>query len=355
MEKRSTLVTTVGLDVGDRNSRFCVLAAADGERLEEGRVATSEMALRQLFGGREPMRIALEAGTHSGWISRLLAGLGHEVIVANPRKVRLIYENRQKDDRIDAEQLARLARLDPRLLRPITHRSAQAEADHSLVRSRAILVQTRAALINHCRGLVKTAGGRLPSSDARSFAAKAATAVPAGLGEALEPVLASIAELTEHIRRMDRKIEELAKTRYPETALLRQVHGVGALSALSYVLKLQSPKRFATSRQVGAYLGLVPARADSGASRPQLRITKEGDSYLRKLLVQCAHYILGPFGIDCDLRRYGERLVRRGGKAAKKRAAVAVARKLAVLLHHLWRSGEAYEPLRNVLGGQRAA
>ena len=357
MGKRSTeqFESVCGLDLGDRKSQLCVLDRESGDVLEETRLVTSELALRHRFAGVSPLRIALEVGTHSPWISRLLASLGHEVIVANARKLRLIYENRRKDDRVDAEYLARLARVDPRLLSPVRHRGAASQADLAVVRSRAVLVTSRTRLVTHCRGVVKSLGSRLPSCDARSFAAKASAALPEALRPALEPVIEEIARLTLAIGQMDKLIEHLAAERYPETALLSRVRGVGSLTALTYVLTLEEAQRFGRSRTVGAYLGLVPARADSGESRPQLRITKEGDRYLRTLLVQCGHYILGPFGEDCELRQFGERLVERGGKAAKKRAAVAVARKLAVLLHHLWASGEEYDPFHSSGSASRAA
>jgi transposase len=179
--------------------------------------------------------------------------------------------------------------------------------------------------------------------------------LPESLKETLAPVMTAIEAISEQIRRLDRRIQELGKKKYPETRLLRQVAGVGPKVALSYVLTLQDPIRFAVSRAVGAYLGLVPARRQSGASDPQLRITKEGDGLVRRLLVQSAQYILGPFGPDCDLKRFGLELARRGGANAKKRAVVAVARKLAVLLHHLWRSGEVYEPTRARLAATKAA
>lgn len=171
--------------------------------------------------------------------------------------------------------------------------------------------------------------------------------MPAELVSALGPVLETIAELTVRIRAYDRELERLCAQQYPETQRLRQVAGVGALTALAYVLVLEDPTRFARSRAVGPYLGLRPKRAESGQARPQLRISKGGDVLLRKLLVQSAHYVLGPFGPDTDLRRWGQRLAARGGKNAKKRAVIAVARKLAVLLHRLWMSGAKYEPLRH--------
>jgi transposase len=158
---------------------------------------------------------------------------------------------------------------------------------------------------------------------------------------------AEIGSLTERVRQYDRKLEAVSKEHYPETELLRQVEGVGPLTALTFVLTLEDPYRFEKSRSVGAYLGLVPARDQSGDRDPQKRISKEGDQRLRKLLVSGAHYILGPFGSDSDLRRHGEKIASRGGKNAKNQAVVAVARKLSVLLHSLWISAEVYEPLRN--------
>jgi len=156
---------------------------------------------------------------------------------------------------------------------------------------------------------------------------------------------AEIGSLTERIREYDRKLETVCEEHYPETQLLRQVEGIGALTALTFVLTLEDPYRFERSRSVAAYLGLVPARDRSGERDPQKRISKEGDQMLRKLLVGSAHYITGPFGKDSDLRRHGEKIASRGGKNAKKRAVVVVARKLAVLLHRLWVSGEVYDPL----------
>ena len=337
---------TVGLDLGDRHIQVCVLDEA-GEVIEEARLATKPQALRRRFSGAERLRIVLEAGTHSPWVSRLLAELGHEVIVANPRKLRLIYANDSKSDRVDAEYLARVGRLDPALLAPLTHRGAETQADLAILRSRNALVRARTRLISHARGTTKSLGARLPACSAESFAAKAGACVPDELRPALAPVLAVIAGLCAEIRALDERIEEMARQRYPETALLTQVPGVGTLTATVYVLTLEDPERFPRSRSVGSYLGLRPRQRDSGSLQPQLRITKAGDEHLRWLLVGAAHYILGPFGPDTDLRRWGLGLAAQGGRSGKKRAAVAVARKLSVLLLRLWVTGEVYEPLRN--------
>jgi transposase len=345
-DSSETRQITIGLDLGDRKSYFKIFDKA-GELLEEGRIPTTSKALQKQFSSMPRARIALEVGTQSGWVSRALQSLGHEVIVANARKLRLIYENKRKDDRVDAEYLARVARLDVKLLSPIQHRGAQAQADLELVRGRENLLRCRTQLINHVRSAAKLLGKRLPASSTPSFARKVRPEIPLPLEQALVPLLDLIAQLTETIREYDRVIEQWCEQKYPETGLLRQVTGVGPLSALTYVLTLETPHRFGKSREVGPFLGLSPGRKQSGERDPQRRITKQGDRYLRQLLVNCAHYILGPFGIDSDLRRHGEKIAARGGPNAKKRAVVAVARKLGVLLHHLWVSGEVYEPLYN--------
>jgi transposase len=357
MKKVSTAVTkqsrnisrakpTIGLDLGDRNSWYCVLDEAGHIEVEQ-RVRTNAKALQEVFGATPRSRIALEIGTHSPWISRLLSGLGHEVIVANARKVRLIGESRKKDDRLDAQTLARLARIDPELLYPVKHRSAQAQADLMMIRARAGLVRARTGLVNTARGLAKSYGERLRGCNVRNMNPEKAEGLSPELQTALAPLLACIESVSEQIREYNDRIEKLAQESYPQLALLKQIKGVGTLIALTFLLTLEDPQRFRKSRDVGCYLGLQPGRRNSGQSEPQMHISKEGDPYLRTLLVQGAQHILGPFGVDCDLRRWGLKLAERGGRNGKKRAIVATARKLAVLLHHLWVSGEVYQPLHN--------
>ena len=321
---------TAGLDLGDRYSYLCLIDTQSGEVVEEGRLRTTPEALRRRFVSEPSLRIAMETGTHSPWVSRLLEECGHEVLVANARKLRLIYANKRKTDEIDAENLARLARLDPKLLYPVRHRGEGSQAHMALIRSRQALIGCRTQLVNHVRGAVKSFGARLPKCPARSFHNKAPQHIPEALRPALEPVLEQIASLTERIRQYDRLLVAISKEHYPETELLCQVEGIGPLTALTFVLTLEDPYRFERSRSVGAYLGLVPATERSGERDPQRRISKEGDQMLRKLLVGSAHYVLGPFGSDSDLRRHGQKIASRGGKNAKKRAAVAVARKLCV-------------------------
>jgi transposase len=335
---------TIGLDLGDRSSRYCVLDEAGGIVLEQ-KVSTAAKGLQGAFAGMPGSRIALETGTHSPWVSRLLSALGHDVIVAHARNVRLIGESRKKDDRLDAQTLARLARIDPQLLCPVKHRSAKAQADLTMIRARAGLVRARTALVNTARGLAKSYGERLRGCNGRNMNPEKANALSPELQTALEPLLAGIEAVSEQIREYNQRIECLAQQSYPQVELLKQVKGVGTLIALAFVLTLEDPHRFRKSRDVGCYLGLQPGRRNSGQSEPQLHISKEGDPYVRTLLVQGAQHILGPFGPDCDLRRWGLKLAERGGRNGKKRAIVATARKLAVLLHHLWTSGEVYQPL----------
>jgi transposase len=337
---------TIGMDLGDKTSRYCVLGR-NGELLSEGSVATTRKGMTQKFAGMRRCRVAMEVGTHSPWLSRWLASLGFETIVANARQVELISRNSRKNDRMDAQLLARLARVDPQLLRPIRHRSEQAQADLMTIRIRAALVEARTSLVNAARGFAKAQGDRLPACDADAMGVEKMEALPAEMRESLRPLLEQVESLTEKIQESDAKIEQIARTQYPETELLRQVSGVGTLIALTFVLTVEDRDRFRKSRDVGCYVGLRPKQSESGQSQPQLRITKEGDRYLRQLLVQGAHCILSRRGPDTDLKRWGLKLAERGGKNAKKRAIVAVARKLAVLLHRLWVCGEVYEPLRN--------
>ena len=341
---------TVGLDLGDRSSRYCILNEA-GEKASEDQLPTTKTGLDSIFAKMAPCRIALEVGTHSPWVSRHLAAMGHEVIVANPRKVRLITQSVKKNDRMDAEQLARLARVDPKLLAPIRHRGPEAQGDLAVIRARAELVDSRTALINTARGLAKPMGERLKSCDADYVKESLADGLNEATQNAIRPLLKSVEEITKQIGVYDKKIQEIEK-RYPETKVLKQVNGVGTLVALTYILTLEDAERFEHSRDVGPYLGLTRKLRDSGESQPELGISKAGDQLLRRLLVQAAHCILRDGAPDSDLRTWGLTKVeagagKKGSKRRKKKAAVAVARKLAVLLHRLWVTGEVYDPQYN--------
>ncbi len=339
----------IGIDLGDRFSHCCVLGA-DGTVLTEGRVVTTPDGMARHFQQLPPTRIAFEVGSHSRWMSELLANWGHEVILANPRNLRMISDSIRKSDRVDAHTLARLARIDPQLLSPIVHSNPQTYSHMTLLKSRDLLVRTRTRLTNAIRGVMKAVGLRLRSAGGTTFPSRTALLVPEELKQSLLPLLETISHLNKQIYQFDKAIDRVARERYPETARLRQISAVGPVTSLQYVLTIGNPNRFAHSRDVGAYLGLTPRRRQSGDVDQQLRISKAGNRRLRSLLVQCAQYLLGRFGPDTDLKRWGARMSERGGKNAKKRAIVAVARKLAVLLHRLWVTGDTYRPLHNAMG-----
>jgi transposase len=336
----------IGLDLSDRTGHFYAIDM-EGLKIAEGSVVLLGPELQRWASSLPKTVMAIEAGTHSPWISRLLSACGHEVIVANPVKVALITQNVQKTDPVDAEYLARLARFDRELLFPIQHRGEQAQIDLQMIRTRDMAVQVRTKLIGHVRGAVKSFGQRLKSCSTEAFVNTNRKLVPEELQEALSPILVQIEQLSKTIDGYDRQIQKIATERYPEVERLTQIKGVGTLTGLTYVLVLEDASRFEASRSVGAFLGLTTRKDQSGKSDPECGITKAGDRLLRRLMIQSAQYILGRFGEDCDLRRHGEKLAARGGKRAKKRAVTAVARKLSVLLHRLWVSGETYDPLRN--------
>jgi transposase len=339
MDKRNT----IGMDMGDKNHRICVIGA-DAEVVAKEDIGNRVGAIREYFGKYEPCVIAMEAGTHSAWVSRELEAMGHEVLVGNPRKLRAIWDTDEKDDDRDAEMLARIARFDRSLLHPIHHRGKEAHTDLAVLKARDVLVRSRSKLVAHVRGSVKASGSRIRSCSAESFHYKAIGEIPEELRKALAAMIEVIEDLTARIREYDKQIEALCDKKYPETDMIRQIAGVGPITALGYVLTIEESSRFQKSRTAGAFLGLTTKRDKSGETDKQLHITKAGNVYLRRLLVGSAQYIMGPFGPDCDLRRFGMKLAQRGGKNAKRRAVVAVARKLAVLIHHLWASGETYDP-----------
>jgi transposase len=345
MTQRSTTMPTrtIGIDLGDRESAYCVVNEA-GEIIEECSVRTERSALEDRFGPELPARIVIEASGQSQWICRCLEGLGHEVIVANPRQVLLISKSSRKTDRNDAELLARLGRMDPELLCPVVTRSEESSTVRALLRARSQLVTTRTRLVNLVRCETKVTGSRIPTCSAESFHRQARPHLPDALRSALEPVLDVLAELQLRVRAYDKEIDKLSAEEYPVTQVLRQVAGVGPLVALTYVVTIDNPRRFSRSRTLGSFLGLAPRSFQSGERNPQLRISKAGDSEMRRLLVGAASYVLRKASPECDLKRYGTRIARGGSKRDRDRARVAVARKLAVLLHRLWLTGQVYDP-----------
>ena len=331
---------TIGVDLGDKISKYAILNE-EGVAVEEGSFRNNVESIAKHFGERGKARVALEVGTQSAWIAREFAKLGHEVIVANARELKWITSSDTKNDRNDAVKLARLARADRNLLAAVEHRTAEQQAELAVIRARDALVKSRSLLVNTARSLAKGFGLRLPASITHTFGARALAGLAENLRTAMSGLLEEIDAVGVKIRDYDQRIAEVA-AKHPEVERLASVPGVGTLTAAAFVLTLGRRERFAHSRDVGSFLGLRPRQKQSGERDPQLGISKSGDTYLRKLLVQCAHHILGHWGKDSSLRQWG--LSKSDGASGKKRAVVAVARKLAVLLHRMWTTGEVFKP-----------
>lgn len=345
---------TIGIDLGDRSHRICILDRM-GIITQESSIINDYIALKMLAANHPDARFVMEVGTHSPWISAYLRELGCEVIVGNARKLKAISEHERKCDELDARTLAKIGRMDVDLLYPINHVSQEALTDRLVISSRENLVNDRKRMTQSIRGSVKALGRRIDSCSPEVFPARARAAladVPELL-DTIEATLECIETMNRSIKKLDDKLDKLSAEKYPVTEILQQVAGVGPITAIAFVLAIEDPNRINETRNVGAYFGLVPGRSQSGDSDPQKGISKTGNPYVRKLLTQCAQYILGAHGPDCDLRQFGERRMEKGGdtkqaaKGAKKKAITAVARKLAVLLLSLWKSGATYDPFLN--------
>ena len=337
-----------GIDLHAEYSQICILDE-DGEVMETSRVGTSVKALERFFG-RDRLRVVMEAGGSSPWVSRLLESLGHEVVVCSPRRVRLIAESKLKNDRIDAEVLARLVRLDPEFLKPIRHRSEQAQLLRSNLKVRSAMVEARTKWINTIRGLLRGFGYKVSGKAPHTFVQRVdRMKLPGELRAVIEPLLEQLDLLTGEIERRNEQLEEMVKD-LPEVGHLREIPGVGPVVATYFVLTIDDPDRFRNSRDVASFFGLRPSMRESASVTHFGRITREGDPEMRRLLVQAAHGCLRTRA-DSELKNWALALAERRGKG---KAVVALARKLAVLMHHLWVTGEVYQAFPNTEDSQAA-
>jgi transposase len=334
---------TVGIDLGEHYAKYAVLELGD-EFLEQGKIPMTEAGFRRQFEHWKPALMAIEAGTHARWVARVLKEMGHEVIVANPRELRALTHSAKKNDGEDARKLARYARADVGLLKPVQLRSEAVQKELLKLQTRDVLVRTRAHLTSTVRGLVKGFGARVPKCTTQGFAVRAAQSLPEEIRSSLQPVLDVVALLTEFIKEADAQVDAMV-AEHPVAARLDGIAGVGPVTAMTFVLTIEEASRYRRSRDVGAAMGLTPRSDQSGESDPQLGITKQGNELMRRLLVQCGQRLLGPQGQDCAIRQWGLKLAGEGkNKKLKKRAVVAVARKLAVVMHRLWVTGEQFVP-----------
>lgn len=334
-----------GIDLGSKHSEICLVDAA-GEALWRKRIPTTAAAFEKALGSLAPLPIAIETGGESNWVRRRLIALGHQVTVADAKRLKVVTDTYSKDDRRDARLLAQIQLRWPELLAAVAPRSLETERNRALLKARQSVVEARVKLMNSARGLLKSFGVKPPPVSAEAFARRLRPLTPAGLEAALGPLLDAIAALGAVIRGYDQAVETLCRERYQQaTSRMRSIKGVGPLTALAFTLELDDDVgRLRSSRAAGALVGLRPKRRDSGAAQPDLSITKAGNRMLRALLIQCAQYVLGR-GDDSALRRWGLGLAERSGtKRGKRRAVAATARKLAVLLHTLWRRDEDFAP-----------
>ena len=256
---------------------------------------------------------------------------------------------RRKNDMRDRRLLMELAwDMDRKQVRQVWQRPRELQEDLTMVRARDAVKRSRSRLTNAARGLVKPYGERIPKCDADYLPKHARETLSAAVLTLVEPLLQGIEALTQQLQQYDRQLAAMLARRHEDARRVEQPRGVGLVATSTYLSVIGDPKRFARSRDVPAYVGCVTRQEQSGESDPQLGISKAGDPLLRRIMVQSAQYILGPFGEDSDLRRWGLKLAGDGkNKARKRKAVMAVARKLMVLLHRLWITGETYEPLRN--------
>ncbi len=343
---------TIGLDLGDKFSEVCVLDP-DQRVVSRGPVRTDPARLQALFSNFPGATAVLEVGSQSRWVQALgrRSGLGR-VIAADPRQLQLITQSVKKSDRRDAYVLARAGQGLPELLNPVEHRSEEVHADLAVMRTRELLVDQRTRLVNRIRGLVKASGHRLSSCSATYFFRQARPQIPPQLKPACAPLFVLLEVIHEQLLEITRQAKKLVREKYPVVDFLMTVPSIGLRTALTFALTIEDPARIRGTRNIGAYLGVTPRKKESGDSSPQLGITKAGDTHVRRLLVLCAHHLLAR-GKDCRLKRWGLQLCERGGRNAKKRAVVAVARKLAVHMLAIWKTGEVYDPWRGVPESQR--
>jgi transposase len=345
--------TVVGIDIGDKYLQVCEIDADDV--VTGGRFVSTESKLREQFEGRERRRIIVEMGSSTRWIAELLRSLGHEVLIVDPRRIKLISGSLYKDDKVDALTLALLGTEAPRLLKTVPLRDLEHQKALTLVRARACAVTGRTRVINSLRGMLKPYGYRIPKSATSTLVSWLNETLDAEILPLIQPLLGLLETSDIQIGRYDKEAKQLLPKLAPEAVRLCEIPGVGPITALYFAALIGNPERFRKARDVGSYLGLCRRRDDSGEHRSELRITKAGDRYMRALLVNCAAQIMGPFGKESDLRTWGLKKMGGGTRVEKRKAKVALARKLSVIMLTLWKSGASYDRFHQTKNVARAA
>ena len=335
----------VAIDLSDRQSRWEARDLSTGE-VRTGVVQMTPAGLERCFAAAEHCTVVMEAGTHSHWLCAQLRKMGHraEVLPADGLREGSGKKRRRNDAKDAASLLEHAVDIERPRVKKLWQRPDEYQRDLALMRMRNAMVEARAGLVSTVRGTVKQFGERVSKCDVEYFAGRARGELSAGMLALVEPVLGQIEELNKVVAQYDEQVRAYLARR-PEAARLLAVPGVGDVTVGAFLAYVGEASRFAHSRDVAAYIGLVPDQDQSGEHDPQLRITKSGDRMVRRNFLECARGIMGPFGKDSALRRWALALAGDGrNKIRNNKAAVALARKLAVLLHRLWVSGQAYDP-----------
>lgn len=334
--------TTIGLDLGNTFNKAVGLDAGGNVVLRED-LRNDAATMKAFFEAHRGATVAMETGTHCRWIAALAAECGCHPVVGNARKLRLISESSRKNDWADAQKLARLCRSDRSLLHPVELHDDRHHRLYQLLRQRDALVSMRTALVNQLRGFAKAGGTMLPRCDARSFLSLRDSMPPEFLRD-FKPLLKTLEDLAKRIAAAEAILAEFVRRHFRKTdELLQTVPGVGPVASAAFIALVPDPGRFKSAREAGPYFGLVPKQDQSGDGDRPCRITHEGSSFMRKTLVNAANALLRKSARDTALKRFGERLGRRGqGKVVRRKAKVALARKLAVTMLAMARSGEDY-------------
>lgn len=328
-----------GIDLAIKSSSVCITDGR-GLVLVERVVPTEETAFREIFAGHRRMSCLLEASPLAEWAASLLEGWGHRATVIDTRKAKGVIRTKKKTDKLDARNLAKMSRTG--WYTAVHRKSAQARAMRTYLQARQGLLQTALAQGSRIRGLLRAHGIKLGELPASAYAASV-KGLTLERAPDLWPMLEPLVELRgQAIRSAEQMKKHLAKqiSQDPVGQRLMSIPGVGPLTAVAYKATIDQPERFASSDQVAAYVGLVPAVAQSGELDLHGHITREGDGLLRSYLFEAAHVLLTRRKGTCRLKMWGLKLANKKGYG---KARVAVARKLAVLLHHLWITGQNYQ------------
>lgn len=344
--------TIIALDVSDRTAKVCVMGKIAGRKhiIEQTTIQMTKDAFRAYLGAKNPSwPVVFETGTHCRWMENTVKSLGMKPIVANPARMRMMSESNTKNDRNDARELAQMALADVDLLHPVSLRGETCQQMLRLLKARDAMVAVRTKFVNQLRGFAKSMGFRLPGCSARKVGRLDKTQWPDDFEAVAWPIMDVLETLELKIKAYESQIRKLASSPELEAKIdrVREVYGIGLLSGCALVASIDAnPERFSKARDAGAYFGLVPKQRQSGEMDMQCHITMAGSEYVRNLMVESAQIALRDGAKDTDIKLKGLRICERGGRIARRKAVIAVARCLVVTAVALLKHPEReYVPL----------